>query len=194
MITVVVPTLNAESSLAATLTSLVPGAVDGIVRQVIIVDGGSSDRTLRIAEDSGADIVRIDSEARIDTARTLQPFHHDEGLPDNSVLYGNLNAGKRGLSLDLTKPEARDVVHDLVRWADVVLESFSPRAMKGFGYDYESLRQVKPDLVMGSSCIMGQTGPYASLAGFGTMAAAISGFFEITGWPDRSPSGAMVSP
>ncbi len=58
MITVVIPTLNAETSLAATLTSLVPGAVDGVIRQVVIVDGGSSDRTLRIAEDSGADIVR----------------------------------------------------------------------------------------------------------------------------------------
>jgi rSAM/selenodomain-associated transferase 2 len=58
MITVVIPTLNAETSLAATLTSLIPGAVDGVVRQVIVVDGGSTDRTLRIAEDSGADIVR----------------------------------------------------------------------------------------------------------------------------------------
>ena len=57
MITVVIPTLNAESSLAATLTSLVSGAVEGVVRQVIVVDGGSTDRTLRIAEDSGADIV-----------------------------------------------------------------------------------------------------------------------------------------
>jgi len=58
MITVIIPTLNAETSLAATLTSLVPGAVDGLVRQVVIVDGGSNDRTLRIAEDSGADLVR----------------------------------------------------------------------------------------------------------------------------------------
>ena len=58
MITVVIPTLNAEQSLAATLSSLVPAVVDGVVRQVIIVDGGSSDRTLKIAEDSGADIVR----------------------------------------------------------------------------------------------------------------------------------------
>lgn len=60
MITVVIPTLNAEKTLAATLTSLVPGAVDGVVRQVVVVDGGSTDRTLRIAEDSGADIVRAE--------------------------------------------------------------------------------------------------------------------------------------
>ena len=60
MISVIIPTLNAEASLAATLTSLVAGAVDGLVRQVIVVDGGSSDRTLRIAEDAGADLVRAE--------------------------------------------------------------------------------------------------------------------------------------
>lgn len=60
MITVIIPTLNAETSLAATLTSLVPAAIEGVVRQVIVVDGGSSDRTLRIAEDAGADIVRAE--------------------------------------------------------------------------------------------------------------------------------------
>lgn len=58
MITVVIPTLNAEASLAACLSALITGAVDGVVRQVIVVDGGSSDRTLKIAEDAGADIVR----------------------------------------------------------------------------------------------------------------------------------------
>ena len=58
MLTVVIPTLNAEASLAATLTALVPGVVDGMVREVVIVDGGSSDRTLRIAEASGADVIK----------------------------------------------------------------------------------------------------------------------------------------
>ena len=60
MITVVVPTLNAEQSLAAALSALVPAVVEGVIRQVIVVDGGSSDRTLKIAEDSGADIVRAE--------------------------------------------------------------------------------------------------------------------------------------
>lgn len=60
MITVVIPTLNAEQRLAAALTALVPAAVEGVVRQVIVVDGGSSDRTLQIAEESGAEIVRAD--------------------------------------------------------------------------------------------------------------------------------------
>jgi benzylsuccinate CoA-transferase BbsF subunit len=80
-------------------------------------------------------------------------------------------------------------VLDLVRWADVVAESFTPKAMKGFGLDYETLRRVKPDLIMLSTCLMGQTGPLARFAGFGNLAAAFSGFYELAGWPDRDPAG-----
>jgi benzylsuccinate CoA-transferase BbsF subunit len=83
----------------------------------------------------------------------------------------------------------REVVRDLVRWADVVTESFSPKAMKGWGLDYESLKKIKPDIIMISSCLMGQTGPMAKFAGFGNLAAALTGFFNLTGWPDRVPAG-----
>jgi rSAM/selenodomain-associated transferase 2 len=58
MISVVIPTLNAEATLAATLTALVPAAVDGLVREVIVVDGGSTDRTIDIVEDAGAQLMR----------------------------------------------------------------------------------------------------------------------------------------
>jgi benzylsuccinate CoA-transferase BbsF subunit len=100
-------------------------------------------------------------------------------------------AGKLSLALDLSRPEARDVVLDLVRWADVVTESFSPRAMTAWGLGYEELRKVNPGVVMVSSCLMGQNGPLALYAGFGTMAAAICGFHHLTGWPDRAPVGAF---
>jgi crotonobetainyl-CoA:carnitine CoA-transferase CaiB-like acyl-CoA transferase len=143
----------------------------------------------RILADYGATIVRIESVHRIDTARTLQPFHNGQFGPDSSGLFSNINAGKLGLALDLSKPQAREVVFDLVRWADIVTESFSPKAMRAWGLDYESLRKVKPDIIMLSTCLMGQTGPLSKLAGFGNMAAAISGFFNLCGWPDRPPAG-----
>jgi crotonobetainyl-CoA:carnitine CoA-transferase CaiB-like acyl-CoA transferase len=143
----------------------------------------------RILADYGATVVRIESPTRIDTARTLQPYFNNQLGPDSSGLFGNCNAGKFGISLDLGNDAARAVVHDLVRWADVVTESFSPKAMRAWGFDYESLRKVNPQLIMLSSCLMGQSGPLAKLAGFGNMAAAISGFHNLTGWPDRAPAG-----
>lgn len=78
MISVVIPTLNAETGLAATLTSLVPAAVDGVVREAIIVDGGSADRTLEIADHAGAEIVKSDpgrgSQFRAGAARARFPW------------------------------------------------------------------------------------------------------------------------
>ncbi len=145
----------------------------------------------RILADYGATVVRIESPTRVDTARTLQPYHGSQLGPDASGLFANCNAGKFGISLDLGNPASRAVVHDLVRWADVVTESFSPKAMRAWGFDYESLRKINPALIMLSSCLMGQTGPLAKIAGFGNMAAAISGFTNLTGWPDRAPAGVF---
>jgi crotonobetainyl-CoA:carnitine CoA-transferase CaiB-like acyl-CoA transferase len=143
----------------------------------------------RVLADQGAQVVRVESVHKLDTARTLQPFRRDEPDPECSGLFGNMNAGKLGLALDLSKPGAREVVLDLVEWADVVCESFSPRGMAGLGLEYDVLRQRKPDLIMTSSCLMGQYGPHALLSGFGNMAAAISGFYNVVGWPDRAPAG-----
>ena len=78
---------------------------------------------------------------------------------------------------------------DLVRWADVVIESFSPRAMKGWRLDYGHLREVNPDVIMLSTCLNGQDGPLASFAGYGNLGAALAGFYGLAGWPDRAPAG-----
>jgi crotonobetainyl-CoA:carnitine CoA-transferase CaiB-like acyl-CoA transferase len=145
--------------------------------------------TTRVMADYGATIVRVESEHKLEVARTLQPFLAGRSGAESSGLFMNMNAGKLGLALDMGNPQAREVILDLVRWADVLCESFSPRAMKAWGLDYETLREVNPRLIMLSSCLMGQTGPLASFAGFGNLAAAISGFHHITGWPDRDPSG-----
>ena len=147
----------------------------------------------RVLADYGAEVIRIESVNKIDATRTLQPFRDDVADPELSGLWNNMNAGKTGFSLDMSKPGAVDVVLDLVDWADVVMESFSPRAMKGWGLDYDSIRRRRPDIIMTSSCLMGQTGPLAMLAGFGTMAAAISGFFYPVGWPDRPAAGPFAA-
>lgn len=143
----------------------------------------------RVLADYGAQVVRIESDTHMDGARTLQPYVNNSNHPDESALFHNLNANKLGMTLDLSNVAGRDIVLDLVRWADVVMESFAHGRMKQWGLSYDDLRAVNPNIIMASTCLMGQSGPLSPLAGFGTMAAAISGFFNITGWPDRAPSG-----
>lgn len=143
----------------------------------------------RFLADFGATVVRVESATRIDVCRTLPPFVNAEQGAENSVLFHNSNAGKLMLSLDLTTPEGRAVILDLVRWADVVTEAYSPKVMRGFGLDYGALCAVNPRIIMLSTCLMGQTGPLASFAGFGNLAAAITGFYDLCGWSDRAPAG-----
>jgi benzylsuccinate CoA-transferase BbsF subunit len=157
-----------------------------IVDLMWVIAGPSATRVLA---DYGATVVRIESTRRLDTARTIGPFQDGSPGPENSGLFQNVNAGKLGLTLDMASDAGREICLDLVRWADVVTESFSPQVMRSLRLDYETLQQVKPDLIMLSSCLMGQTGPMADFAGFGNLAAAIAGFFSLTSWPDRAPAG-----
>ncbi|MFQ5699993.1 MAG: CaiB/BaiF CoA transferase family protein, partial [Myxococcota bacterium] len=143
----------------------------------------------RVLADYGATVVKVESQSPMDLVRVLPPFYEGRPGPESSAAFGSLNAGKWSLSLDLRHPDARDVVLDLVRWADVVSESFSPGTMKRLGLDYDTLRQARPELIMLSTCLFGRTGPLSSMAGYGTMGAAIAGLVQPTGWPDRRPCG-----
>src|SRR5262249_35121100 len=93
------------------------------------------------------------------------------------------------IALNMSHPKAGDVARRLVRWADVVAENFAPKAMAKWGLDYASLAALKPDLIMISTCLNGQTGPDRNYPGFGGPGSAISGFNHPTGWPDLEPLG-----
>ena len=146
-------------------------------------------RVGRALADYGALVVRIDSAARTDPARVVGPY--PEGVADyaNCALFDNCNAGKLGLSLDLSRPESRQVVLDLARWADVVTESFAPGQLAKWGLSYAALSAVNPGLIMLSSCLMGQDGPLSRTAGFGNVGAAASGFQVLVGERDAEPVG-----
>lgn len=173
-----------------------PGARDLPLAGVKVLDfmwAVAGPTTTRVLADYGATVVRVESSGRIDASRAFQPFFDDKVGTENSALFNSLNAGKLGITLNMAKPESREVVLDLVRWADVVCEAFSPRAMAGWGLGYERLREVNPGLIMMSTCLFGQTGPLAGFAGFGNLAAAVTGFYEVTGWADRGPTGPFAA-
>jgi len=146
-------------------------------------------RVGRALADFGALVVRVDSAARTDPARVVGPF--PGGVVDHaaSALWDNCNAGKLGLALDLTRPQARQVVLDLARWADVVTESYAPGQLDKWDLSYRALSQENPGLIMLSSSLMGQDGPLSRTAGFGNVGAAASGFQVLVGHAGAEPIG-----
>jgi crotonobetainyl-CoA:carnitine CoA-transferase CaiB-like acyl-CoA transferase len=152
--------------------------------------GAAGPIATRYFAEHGATVLRVESRTRPDFLRVyaLGPDnpHGLEGAP----MYDGLNVGKRNVALNLKHPEAIALVKRLVvEWADAVAENFAPRAMRGFGLDYDMLAELKPDLVMVSACLNGQTGPHRDYPGFGGQGSALSGFNWLTGWPDREPVG-----
>ena len=143
----------------------------------------------RLLADAGATVIRVESSVRLDAVRTFLPFINNEPGPENGATFNNMNAGKLGITLNPGTAAGREVAEDLVRWADVVCESYTPRIMASWGLDYESVREINPSVVMLSSCLFGQTGPLADYAGYGNLSGALAGFYNITGWSDRAPVG-----
>lgn len=147
--------------------------------------------TTRLLADHGATVIRVESQAMPDAMRGAGPFLVTDGGPEDSLQWHSANASKMGFTANLKMAESRPVIMDLVTWADVVVESFAAGKLGGLGYGYEELVKVNPYLIMLSSCLMGQTGSLASYSGFGTMGAAVAGFYPVVGWPDRDPCGPL---
>ena len=139
--------------------------------------------------DHGATVVHIESKARPDGFRTHYPPYKDNihGL-NRSGLFALCNNDKLDVTLNLKKtPKATELAKKIVAWSDVVIENFSPGTIKRLGLDYETLKKVKPDLIMLSSSNLGQTGPHAQHPGFGSQLSSLAGFTNLIGYPDGSP-------
>jgi crotonobetainyl-CoA:carnitine CoA-transferase CaiB-like acyl-CoA transferase len=145
--------------------------------------------TSKAFADHGATVVHVESTARPDVLRNGPPFKDGVAGIDRSQFMANFNSSKLGLALDLGTERGRALARRLIDWADVVVESFTPGTMARWGLDYASLRDERPDLIMLSTCLRGQTGPERAVAGFGSQGAAFAGLHGITGWPDRPPCG-----
>ena len=138
--------------------------------------------------DHGATVVHIESRVRPDGFRTHYPPYKDNihGL-NRSGLFALCNNDKLDITLNLKAPKAAELAKKIVSWSDVVIENFSPGTMGRLGLDYESLKKVRPDLVMLSSSNLGQSGPHAHHAGFGSQLSSLAGFTHLTGYPGGSP-------
>lgn len=132
--------------------------------------------------DMGAEVLRIESPTRMDLLRVLPP--HDRGV---SASHAYLNRNKRSLALDLKRPEALEVVRQLLQEHDILLEQFRPGVMERLGLGYEALKAINPRLIYVSITGYGQTGPYKDRAGHDINYLALAGLASQTGRRDQGP-------
>ncbi|MFI5400040.1 MAG: CaiB/BaiF CoA transferase family protein [SAR324 cluster bacterium] len=147
----------------------------------------------RMLCDFGATVVKVETAVHPDVFRSNPPYKGGQPGINRGGYYHPFNAGKRSIALDLRQPKAREIAQRLALWADVLVETFTPRVMKGWGLDYARLSKLNPRLIMLSHCLMGQTGPRANYKGFGVLSAALAGMFEVTGWADGPPLGPYAA-
>jgi crotonobetainyl-CoA:carnitine CoA-transferase CaiB-like acyl-CoA transferase len=132
--------------------------------------------------DYGADVIKLEHPRVPDPARGHGPAKEGQGL-----WFKALARNKRLATLDLSKPDGRELFLRLAETADVVLENFRPGTLERWGLGPDELAARNPRLVLARVSGFGQTGPYASRPGFGTLAEAMSGFAALNGEPDGPP-------
>ena len=138
----------------------------------------------------GAEVIRVESKARLDAARRLpiSPTDVEPGL-NRSGYFNQWNQGKKSMLLNLAAPGAIEIARRLIAKSDVVVENFATGVMERLGLGYEELRQVKPDIIMASISGYGHTGPQRSYMGYGPAIVPLSGLASLTGYPGGPPAG-----
>jgi formyl-CoA transferase len=138
-----------------------------------------------ILADFGADVIKVELPDG-EVARRLPPFLPGPE-PGLSFMHTTVNRNKRSVTLDLRRPEGRDLFLELARSADVVVENFRPGTVDAWGIGYEAVRAVRPDVVYVSISGFGQFGPDRERAGYDPMAQASSGWLSLNGEPGGPP-------
>jgi benzylsuccinate CoA-transferase BbsF subunit len=131
----------------------------------------------RILADFGAEVIKV------------QPLLPQEEDKFSRGYYNTWNRNKRGITLNLNKPEGIALAKKLVKISDAVVENFTPRVMANWGLDYNNLKKIKPDIIMLSLSTMGNSGPWRDYVGFGSTIQAFSGITHLTSFPGKPPLG-----
>ncbi|OGA46927.1 MAG: CoA-transferase [Betaproteobacteria bacterium RIFCSPLOWO2_12_FULL_63_13] len=136
----------------------------------------------------GATVVHVESMSRPDGFRMQYPPYKDDTPGINSGgCFTYFNDSKYGVTIDVKNPEGRKLSRQLTDWCDIVIENMRPGVIDRIGLGFEELRKSNSDLIMLSTCNMGQTGPRADTPGFGSQLSALAGFCGLTGAKDGPP-------
>lgn len=145
--------------------------------------------------DLGAHVIKVERPGRGDDTRAWgPPFLKDAQGNEtrDSSYFMSVNRGKESITVDISTPEGQDIIREIVKTVDVVVENYKVGTLKRYGLDYESLSVLNERLVYCSITGFGQTGPYADLPGYDFVFQGMGGLMSLTGKPDSEPGGGPV--
>ncbi|WP_349606554.1 CaiB/BaiF CoA-transferase family protein [Cupriavidus sp. DF5525] len=145
--------------------------------------------------DMGADVIKIEKPGEGDDTRHWGPpfLSGEDGAPTRQASYFTAaNRNKRSVTVDISKPEGQELIRELARHSDVVVENFKTGGLKRYGLDYDSLSAINPRLIYCSVTGFGHTGPYAARPGYDLLIQAMSGLMSITGQADGELGGGPM--
>ncbi len=165
---------------------MIPTSALEDIRVLDISQGIAGPLCARILGDFGADVIKVEP-AGGERGRSLPPFSEEDPHPEKSLFFLLLNLNKRGITLNLETRKGASLLRELVRHADVVVESFKPGYLASIGLDHASLEKENTKIVMTSITPFGQSGPYSGYKGEEIVAYAMSGIMAISGTTDKEP-------
>ena len=160
--------------------------LDGI-KVIDLSHGIAGSYATKLLADFGANVIKVERPGTGDYARQMGPFPGDVPHPEKSGVFLHLNTNKRSMVLELKTAGGIEVVKELVKGADILVESFRPGAMAKLGLDYDTLEKINPNLVMTSISNFGQTGPYRDYLASELTLFSMGGRMSSSGLPDRYP-------
>ncbi len=140
----------------------------------------------------GAEVIRIEDpvrQGRWDILRGMEPFVDERRGVDMGGGFNNHNTDKYGITLNLRTERGKEILTELVRISDAVTENFAAGVLEKWGFGYEQLKAIRPDIVYVSNCGFGHEGPYSSFKTWGPIVQAISGLTFTSALPEQPPAG-----
>jgi crotonobetainyl-CoA:carnitine CoA-transferase CaiB-like acyl-CoA transferase len=128
-------------------------------------------------------------EGRWDILRGIAPYVDERRGIDLGGGFNNHNAGKSGITLNLRTARGKEILAEIIRQSDLVTENFAAGVLDRWGFGYEELKKIKPDIIYVSNCGFGHEGPYSAFKTWGPIVQAVSGLTFTSGLPDQPPAG-----
>ena len=146
-----------------------------------------------ILADLGAEVIKVERPGFGDMSREWGPFFPNVQGPDKSGYFVSIHRNNKGITLNLKDQKAKEILKELVKKSDVLIENFKPGTMDEWGIGYSELKKINPKLIYATGSGFGQYGPYSKWPSYDIIGQAMGGFMDLNGWPDKPPVRAGSS-